>query len=99
MKSAVDAIRSDMSRHTELIERIIHGRSDANIRFHELCATLRALGFNETVRGSHHVFRHPGIRELINLQRADGNAKVYQVRQIRAILKIYPELRGNLEAP
>lgn len=93
------AICSGMSRQTKLIERIVDGRSDSNIRFHELCALLRALGFNETVRGSHHVFRHSGIGAMINLQRADGKAKAYQVRQVRAILRIYSQLLESLEAP
>ena len=40
------------------------------------------------VRGSHHIFRREGVRELINLQRDGSQAKPYQVRQVRqAILR------------
>ena len=46
------------------------------------------LGFTERVRGSHHIFRREGVRELINLQRDGSQAKPYQVRQVRqAILR------------
>ena len=46
-------------------------------------------GFEERVRGSHHVFRRAGVFELINLQRDGSKAKVYQVRQVRAIFTKY----------
>lgn len=49
-------------------------------------------GFEERVRGSHHVFRKDGVRELINLQQQGSKAKVYQVRQVRRVI-----LRHGLE--
>jgi hypothetical protein len=77
-----------MSQYEQLLQGILRGRSDANIRFDELCRLLQHLGFAERVRGSHHVFRKQGIPEKINLQRDGGHAKPYQVRQVRrAILK------------
>jgi predicted RNA binding protein YcfA (HicA-like mRNA interferase family) len=45
------------------------------------------LYIEQPVRGSHHVFRHPAVAERINLQEDGGMAKVYQVRQIRGILR------------
>lgn len=50
---------------------------------------LRHLGFQERTRGSHHVFRRTGVEELLNLQRDGDKAKVYQVRQLRAVLVRY----------
>ena len=47
------------------------------------------LGFEERVRGSHHVFRKRGVEEKINLQRDDNKAKPYQVKQVRQILVRY----------
>ncbi|SPE34084.1 Phosphoribulokinase (modular protein) [Acidobacteriia bacterium SbA2] len=77
-----------VGRFDELRLRILHGRSDANIDFDELRQLLGWLGFEERIRGSHHVFRRSGVRELINLQREGNKAKVYQVRQVRqAILR------------
>jgi hypothetical protein len=63
--------------------------SDANISFDELRRLLRRLGFEERIRGSHHIFRKLGIEEKLNLQRDDGKAKVYQVRQVRAVILKY----------
>ena len=58
-------------------------RSDANVRFADLRALLIHLGFAERIRGSHHLFDKEGIVELINLQSRGGQAKPYQVRQVR----------------
>jgi hypothetical protein len=40
-------------------------------------------------RGSHHIFRRHGVRELINLQREGSKAEVYQVRQVRQVVVRY----------
>ena len=75
-----------MSQHKELLQKILGGRSDSNIRFDDLRGLLRNLGFTERVRGSHHIFRREGVGERINLQRDDGHAKPYQVRQVRRVI-------------
>ncbi|OLE54901.1 MAG: toxin HicA [Acidobacteria bacterium 13_1_20CM_3_53_8] len=78
-----------MSKHDKLLLQILQGRSDTNIPFEDLRRLLLHLGFEERIRGSHHIFRKSGIEEKINLQRDDGKAKVYQVRQVRNILLKY----------
>ncbi len=40
-------------------------------------------------RGSHHVFVHPILRELVNLQEVSGKAKPYQVRQLLDLVERY----------
>ena len=55
-----------MDPHAELRLRILEGKSDANIAFADLCRLLTWLGFEERTRGSHHIFRKQGVRELIN---------------------------------
>jgi hypothetical protein len=78
-----------MGKYEKLIDQILRGRSDANILFGDLVRLLRRLGFDERMRGSHHVFRMVGVEEKINLQ-ADGiQAKPYQVRQVRSVLLKY----------
>jgi len=80
-----------MSRSQLLFQKILGGRSDGNIRFDDLRNLLRNLGFIERIRGSHHIFRREGVAERINLQRDGGQAKPYQVRQVRsALLKCEP---------
>ena len=77
---------SDAGRNRELRQRILGGRADAAIRFDQLRLFLLGLGFTERIRGSHHIFRKNGVRELINLQRDGSHAKPYQVGQVRRII-------------
>jgi len=66
------------------------GRSDANIDFADLRGLLLRLGYDEHIKGDHHIFRKDGQREIIDIQpQKDGKAKAYQVRQIRAIFRKY----------
>lgn len=78
-----------MTRRERLIQTILGGRSDANIRFDDLRGLMRHLGFEERVRGSHHLFDREGIVEIVNLQRRGGHAKPYQVRQVRRLILKY----------
>lgn len=41
------------------------------------------------MNGSHHVYAHPGVPELINLQEVGGQAKPYQVRQLLKLVERY----------
>jgi len=69
-----------MTQKEKLLDQILSGRSDANIGFNELLALLRRLGFEERIRGSHHIFIQEGIEEILNLQPKGAKAKGYQVR-------------------
>ena len=84
-----------MSKYDKLLFQILRGTSDANIGFNDLRNLLTGLGFEERIRGSHHMFRKAGIVEKINLQREGNKAKVYQVRQVRAIILKY-KLGGEI---
>jgi predicted RNA binding protein YcfA (HicA-like mRNA interferase family) len=78
-----------------VLAHVLGGRRDASIRFDELRSLLLALGFSERVRGSHHIFGKPGVREVLNLQRDGRDAKRYQVGQIRRLVLSYNlRLRG-----
>ncbi len=78
-----------MGKYDKLILKILQGASDANILFDDLCQLLHHLGFEERIRGSHHIFRKHGVEEKVNLQRDGSKAKVYQVRQVRAVILKY----------
>jgi virulence-associated protein VapD len=86
-----------MSRYERLIERILRGKSDANIRFADLRALMRHLGFDERTRGSHYLYRRRGVVEKVNLQRDGANAKPYQVRQVRRVILKY-QLGGTSDS-
>jgi predicted RNA binding protein YcfA (HicA-like mRNA interferase family) len=78
-----------VAKYDDLLARILRGTSDANIAFNDLRQLLRRLGFEERIRGSHHMFRKAGVEEKINLQRDGSKAKVHQVRQVRATILKY----------
>ena len=78
-----------MNRHERLLQTILGGRSDANIRFADLRALMQHLGFEERIRGSHHLFDKVGIVEIVNLQSRGGHAKPYQVKQVRQLILKY----------
>ena len=73
----------------KILEKLLRGESDANLRFSELCQLLQVKGFRMRVSGSHHIFTRPGVMERINLQREGSKAKPYQAKQVRKILAQY----------
>ncbi len=84
-----------MGKLDKLLLKILTGSSDANIDFQELRRLLKRLGFEERIRGSHHVFRKQGIEEKVNLQMDGAKAKPYQVRQVRTIVLKYRLVGGK----
>jgi predicted RNA binding protein YcfA (HicA-like mRNA interferase family) len=74
----------------KVLQKILSGLSDRNIRFNDLRKLLLDLGFNERIKGGHHIFYRDDVIEIINLQPlSDGKAKAYQVKQVRNILLKY----------
>ncbi len=64
--------------------------SSKNLRFTEAVRLAEAFGFQlSRARGSHQVFVHPMLRELVNLQEVGGKAKPYQVRQLLDLVERY----------
>ena len=84
-----------MSGVEKILENILRGTSDQNISFTSLCLLLRRIGFEERVKGSHHIFTSEGIAEIINLQSKGGRAKFYQVKQVRNLILKY-KLGGSI---
>lgn len=78
-----------MGRYQKLLLQILQGGSDASINFDDIRHLLHRLGFEERIRGSHHVFRKQEVEERINLQKDGSKAKAYQVRQVRAVIQNY----------
>lgn len=79
-----------------LLERLARG-DVRNVRFVDLCRLVEALGFQpRRITGSHHIYAHPGVPDLINLQDVRGQAKPYQVRQLVRLVELYDlELEGE----
>ncbi|MBT3273839.1 MAG: type II toxin-antitoxin system HicA family toxin [Spirochaetales bacterium] len=78
-----------MSRFDKVLQRVLRGTSDTNIPFVDLCYLLEKFGFEERVKGSHHIFTLNDVREIINLQPKGNLVKIYQVKQVRGIILKY----------
>ena len=61
-----------------------------NLRFGDVTRLVEGFGFRlARVSGSHHIFAHPSVPELVNLQAVDGKCKPYQVRQVLDLIDRY----------
>ena len=78
-----------MSSRKKLLDRVLSGTADASIRFRDLMRLLRFMGFQEHVRGDHHIFHREGVIEIVNIQPKASYAKPYQVKQVREIILKY----------
>jgi hypothetical protein len=78
-----------VGKYTKLRQKVLAGSADNNIEFAALCQLLIRLGFDERVKGGHHIFTLEGADEIINLQPKGNKAKAYQVKQVRNILVTY----------
>jgi predicted RNA binding protein YcfA (HicA-like mRNA interferase family) len=64
--------------------------SPKNVRFNQMVMLVEAFGFRPSrVKGSHHIFVHPQVQELVNLQNVGGKAKPYQIRQFLRLVERY----------
>jgi predicted RNA binding protein YcfA (HicA-like mRNA interferase family) len=72
----------------KLLERILAG--SRSVRFADFVNLVEAYGFElSRIRGSHHIFEHPGIPEILNLQNSKGQVKPYQIRQFLQLVEQY----------
>lgn len=70
------------------MQKILSG--SRNIRFGDMVALVNTFRFRlSRTKGSHHIFTHPGIPELINLQEVHGQAKPYQIKQFLNLIERY----------
>ncbi len=61
---------------------------ERKVSFDDLVCLVQAPGFREVGgRGSHRVFAHPDVAELVNLQVERGQAKRYQLRQVVGLVR------------
>ncbi|GAB4187422.1 MAG: type II toxin-antitoxin system HicA family toxin [Coleofasciculaceae cyanobacterium] len=75
-----------MSKKRKLLERVLAGSK--NIQFNEFVTLVEAFGFTlSRINGSHHIFNHPDIPEILNIQNKKGKAVAYQVRQFLSLIE------------
>jgi hypothetical protein len=78
-----------MTSIEKLLAKILNGKSDMDIPFVQVCHLLESLGFEQRIRGDHHIFTRNDVVEIINLQPKGSKGKPYQIKQIRNILLQY----------
>ena len=68
-----------------------------NVAFEDMQSLVEAFGFVlRRVSGSHHIFAHRDVPELVNFQEVDGQAKPYQIRQFLKLVERYSlRLKGQ----
>lgn len=78
-----------MSKASKIKEKVLAGNADANVEFDDLCWLLQKYGFDQRIKGSHHIFTKSGVDEILNLQPKGKQAKPYQVKQVRDVIFKY----------
>lgn len=81
-----------------ILEKVLSGIADANIRFAELRKLVLSLGFKERIKGDHYIYSKTGIIEIIpiginNIQPLnDGKARLpkYEVGGQAKPYIVYP---------
>ena len=78
-----------MGGYQKLLFKILSGTSDANISFTDTCNLLKNFGFEERIRGDHHIFTKDNVEEILNIQPKGSKAKPYQIKQVRNLIVRY----------
>ena len=86
-----------MVRTAKLLDQILRGDADANLPFAGMARVLKQLGFQERIRGSHHIFSREGVVEFLNLQPKGSKCKPYRVKRVRNVILAY-HLARELDA-
>ena len=78
----------DMNRR-RLLRRLYSGAVN-NVSFSDFTDLVRGYGFElERISGSHHIFEHPEVEEILDLQPLGREAKPYQIRQFLRMTAYY----------
>ena len=71
----------------QLLRRLTQGALH-NVAFGEMVNLVEGFGFRlDRIRGSHHLFVHPDVPEVLNFQPEGGQAKAYQIRQFLRLIE------------
>ena len=73
----------------KLLTKLVQGDL-RNVAFADMVNLVTGFGFTlKRIRGSHHIFAHPALPEMVNLQDVGGEAKPYQIRQFLRLIEKY----------
>jgi len=72
----------------KILQKVLN--NPKNVRFLEVKSIVEAFGFKlSRISGSHHIFTHSNLSEIVNLQNVNGRAKSYQVKQFLRLVERY----------
>jgi len=72
----------------KLLEKILNNQK--NLKFSDFLIILNGFGFIlDRTNGSHHIYKHPNVNELINIQEVKGEVKPYQIKQFFKLVEKY----------
>ena len=76
-------------KRKKLLKRLSEGHL-RNVAFGDIVTMVEGFGFRLVrTSGNHHIFSHPDVSELVNLQDVKGEAKPYQIRQFLRLVEKY----------
>ena len=76
-------------KRRKLLQRLSEGQLK-NVAFGDMMNMVEGFGFRlDRISGSHRIFIHPAVQEVVNLQEVKGEAKPYQIRQFLRIVERY----------
>jgi predicted RNA binding protein YcfA (HicA-like mRNA interferase family) len=77
-----------MAKRKKILEKVLTGSK--NIPFNDFILLVEGFGFYlSRVSGSHHIFTHSTVKELVNLQNVKGQVKPYQIKQFMELVEKY----------
>lgn len=61
-----------------------------NVSFSDFVSLVEDHGFTlSRMKGSHHIYSHKKINELVNIQKVQGEVKPYQIKQFLKLIEKY----------
>ncbi len=77
-----------MAKRSKVLSKILSGSK--NVSFSDFILLVEGFGFRlSRVSGSHHIFIHPRVKELVNLQEVKSQVKPYQIKQFMSLVERY----------
>ncbi|MEO5348277.1 MAG: hypothetical protein H7836_01315 [Magnetococcus sp. YQC-3] len=78
-----------MAKPDKTLWHVLSGCADADLSFEDLRGLLAFLVFEERIQDDHHIFHRAGVAEILIIQPKNGNAKPFQVNQVRNLILKY----------
>lgn len=73
-------------KNQKLLQKLLSGSK--NISFTDVETVAKSFGFElKRINGSHHIYEHPQVLAMLNIQNVHGQAKPYQIKQLLEIIE------------